>query len=161
MERSEAEDFLYTEARMLDGGHWRDWQQLFTEDAIYWIPANRTDCDPDLHVSYIYDNMDLLEERLGRLESGQCYAQMPPSVTLHQVGNVLVENSGEDQVTLRSNLILHEFRNNTQRRFYPLQTFPAECEHVLEKQDGEWKIKFKKVNLLNCDGEIVDLTFLV
>ena len=161
MERSEAEDFLYAEARMLDAGQLREWQKLFTEDATYWIPANRTDCDPDQHVSFVYDNMDLLNERLGRLESDQCYAQIPPSTTLHQIGNVQVENNGGNQVRLHSNLVLHEFRNNTQRRFYPLQTFPAQCEHVLEKQGKEWKIKFKKVSLLNCDGEIPDLTFLI
>lgn len=161
MHRAEAEDFLYHEARLLDAKQWREWQKLFTDDAVYWVPANRGDYDPAHHVSFIYDNMDLLNERLGRLESPVCYAQQPPSTTLHQIGNVIVEDCGPDHARILSNLGLFEFRNNSQRRFYPLQTFPAHCEHHLQRMPGGWRIKFKKVTLLNCDGEIFDLTFLL
>ena len=161
MERSEAEDFLYREARLLNTGRNREWQKLFTDDAIYWVPANDPDSDPEEHVSYIYDDMDLLNERLGRLESEFCFAQQPASSTLHQISNVEVENGADGEVTLRSNTLIFEFRNNGQQRFYPLQTFSAFCEHRLRKEDGEWKIAYKKVALLNCDGEIQDLTFLM
>jgi len=161
MERSEAEDFLYSEARLLNSGKNREWQKLFTEDAIYWVPANDPDSDPEEHVSYIYDDMELLNERLGRLESEFCFAQQPASNTLHQISNVEVENGTDNEVTLRSNVLIYEFRNNGQQRFYPLQTFPAFCEHRLRKEGDEWKIAYKKVALLNCDGEIQDLTFLM
>ena len=161
MERSEAEDFLYREARLLNTGKNREWQKLFTEDAIYWVPANDPDADPTEHVSYIYDDMELLNERLGRLESEFCFAQQPASSTLHQISNVEVENGSNGEVTLRSNTLIFEFRNNGQQRFYPLQTFPAFCEHRLRKEGGEWKIAYKKVALLNLDGEIHDLTFLI
>ena len=53
MERSEAENFLYREARLLNTGKNREWQKLFTRDAIYWVPANDPDADPEEHVSYI------------------------------------------------------------------------------------------------------------
>lgn len=161
MERSQAEDFLYHEARLLDEGRWRDWQALFTDDAVYWVPSNKTDYDPQEHCSFIYDDMELLDDRLGRLESGQCWAQQPASTTLHQIGNVQVLANGGSEATIHSNLILYEFRNNTQRRFYPLQTFPAHCEHRVVQDGDAWRIKFKKVSLLNCDGEILDLTFLL
>ena len=119
MNRSEAEDFLYREARLLNSGENREWQKLFTEDAIYWVPANDPNADPELHVSYIYDDMELLNERLGRLESDYCFAQQPPSSTLHQISNVEVEANGSaDEVTLRSNALIYEYRNNTQQRFY-------------------------------------------
>ena len=72
-----------------------------------------------------------------------------------------VEESGPDYAKISSNLALFEFRNNSQRRFYPLQTFPAHCEHHLQRTADGWKIKLKKVVLLNCDGEIFDLTFLL
>lgn len=161
LSRAEAENFLYHEARLLDEGHWRDWQKLFTADAKYWIPLSTVvDADPDHHISIIYDDMDLLEERLGRLESGACHAQIPPSRTLHLIGNVSVSLS-DSEVIVNSNLLLHEYRSNTQPRFYPVQSFPAHCEHRLRWQDGRWKIAFKKVVLLNCDGEIFDLSFLI
>ncbi|MEL0083137.1 MAG: aromatic-ring-hydroxylating dioxygenase subunit beta [Gammaproteobacteria bacterium] len=161
MDRSQAEDFLYREARLLNTGKNREWQKLFTRDAIYWVPANDPDSDPEEHVSYIYDDMDLLDERLGRLESDSCWAQQPPSTTLHQISNVEVEPDTENEVTLRSNVLIYEYRNNVQRRFYPMQCFPAFCEHRLRKEGDQWKIAYKKVALLNCDGEIHDLTFLI
>lgn len=161
LQRSDAEDFLYHEARLLDQGQWREWQKLFTDDAIYWVPSNQSDYDPTQHVSIVYDDMQLLDDRLGRLESDYCFAQQPPSSTLHQIGNVSIETIGGDEVAVTCNVVIYEFRNNTQRRFYPLQTFPAHCDYRLQRVDGQWKIKFKKVTLLNCDGEITDLTFLL
>lgn len=161
MDRQAAEDFLYREARLLDEGKWREWQKLFTTDAIYWIPSNAADIDPELHVSFVYDNMQLLEDRLWRLESGRAVAQEVPSVTLHQIGNVEVEQSASDSLRLFSNLVLYEFRDNSQMRMVPLQIFPARCEHRLRRENDHWKICFKKVSLLTCDGEITDLSFLI
>ena len=161
MTRSEAEDFLYAKARLLDEQRWREWQQLFTEDALYWIPSNDIDADPEEHIAFVYDDMELLDERLRRLESGACHAQIPPSSTLHQIGNVSVEQAGDDQARVRSNLVLYEFKTNSQVRLRPLNAFPAHCEHHLRRVDGEWRIAYKKVGLLNCDGEITNLTFLI
>jgi 3-phenylpropionate/cinnamic acid dioxygenase small subunit len=159
--RADAEDFLYREARLLDEGHWREWQKLFMPDALYWLPSSAApEVDPDNYISIIYDDMDLLNERLGRLESGACHAQIPSSRTLHVIGNVMV-SAAENHAVVFSNQVIHEYRSNTQSRFYPLQAFPAHCEHHLRWHACEWKMAFKKVQLLNCDGEIFDLSFLI
>ena len=39
--RAEAENLLYREAALLDEGSWDDWLALFTEDAVFWMPAWR------------------------------------------------------------------------------------------------------------------------
>ena len=39
LSRSDAEDILYNEARMLDERRYRDWLATLTADAIYWVPA--------------------------------------------------------------------------------------------------------------------------
>ncbi|MBL4743168.1 MAG: aromatic-ring-hydroxylating dioxygenase subunit beta [Cycloclasticus sp.] len=161
MTRAEAEDFLFAEAMLLDQGKLQDWQQLFTDDALYWLPYSRDpDIDPKKHVSILYDDMELLDERIKRIQSGACHAQIPGSRTLHTVNNVRVKTVA-NEVVIESYLTLHEYRSNRQDRFYPLQTLAANCEHRLVKHDGEWKMTYKKVVLLNCDGEIYDLSFLI
>lgn len=159
--RHAAEDFLYHEARLLDESRWREWQSLFLDEALYWVPANADpNVDPSMHISIIYDNMALLQERIGRLESGACHAQIPPSRLMHMVSQVSVLET-ESHWVVRSNQVIYEYRGNTQARFYPLQTLPAMCEHHLQWVDGAWKMAYKCVRLLHCDSEIFDLSFLI
>ena len=75
----EIEQFLYHEARLLDAGQFEAWFALFTEDAVYWVPAGRDDIDPTRHVSIIYDDHARLQKRIARLYSGHAYAQDPAS----------------------------------------------------------------------------------
>lgn len=161
MNRSDAESFLCREAVLLDHKRLDEWAALFSDDALYWIPANQGDYDPRQHVSFVYDNMTLLKERIGRLQGEHCHAQQPPSSTLHTVSNVEVELLEPGRVRVHSNAVIYEFRNNAQRRFYPLQTFPTFCTHELREEQGRWRIALKKVVLLNADGEIFDLSFLL
>lgn len=160
-DRDAIEAFLIEEAQLIDHKRWRDWQQLFSADAIYWIPSNRLDADPTQHVSFVYDDMELLNERLKRLESEFCFAQAVPSSTLHQISNIAIapgEQNGE--VAVRSNQVIYEYKANSQRRLETVNVFPAFCEHVLRRgDDGGWQIRYKKVGLLNCDAEITNLTF--
>ena len=51
--RSAVEDFLYMEARLLDNRQFEEWMDLFTDDALYWVPAGRDDIDPSRHVSIV------------------------------------------------------------------------------------------------------------
>lgn len=156
----QAEEFLYHEAQLLDQRKWRLWQKLFTNDAIYWIPGTLEDHDPRFHLSIIYDDAVLLNDRIGRLESGHAHAQEPESRTLHQVSNVRFEQR-EDLLTLYSNQVIHEFKPNAQRRMEPVNVFPGFCEHDLVGEPGAWRIRRKKVTLLQSDGTITNLTFLI
>lgn len=158
------EQFLTHEARLLDHGQWREWQKLFAPDSLYWIPASIEPYDPTLHISIAYDDPVLLADRIGRLESGEAHAQEPPSRTLHQISNVSVtaNNDGDgDGLTVLSNQVIFEFKPNAQRRMGPINVFPGECEHRLVGKPGEWKIRSKKLTLLNADGTITNLAFLI
>jgi len=54
----EAAALLYREALLLDRGDWDEWLQLFTDDAVFWMPAWRDEltptADPDRELSLIY-----------------------------------------------------------------------------------------------------------
>src|ERR1700761_8481122 len=85
--RSAVEDFLYMEARLLDNRQFEEWMDLFTDDAVYWVPAGRDDIDPSRHVSIIHDDKAAIAKRIKRLRSGFAYAQDPPSPVPRLISN--------------------------------------------------------------------------
>src|SRR5262245_46640632 len=71
-------EFLHREARLADEARYAEWLALWTDDAVYWVPAT-TDpaADPDKHLSHIYDNRGGLETRVKLLQTGHRYARSP------------------------------------------------------------------------------------
>ena len=155
LNRPEAEDLLYREARHLDDLRYQDWLAMLDENATYWIPCNGEGNDPNREISLVFDDRKRLTDRIGRLESGLAHAQNPPSKTKRLVSNVQIENATEDAATVLSGFILYELRRGKER------IFAGRCEHRMHLVDGTWKIASKKVVLMNNDEVIDNLTFIV
>ena len=49
--RTDVEDFLFAEAELLDEWRLPEWLELFTDDAIYYVPATdlAVDASPESH----------------------------------------------------------------------------------------------------------------
>src|SRR5438094_527373 len=79
-ERQAATEFVYREARLADEARYAEWHALWTDDAVYWVPAT-TDpaADPEKHLSHIYDNRARLDTRIKLLQTGHRYSQEPAS----------------------------------------------------------------------------------
>lgn len=150
----EVEQLLYREARLLDGRQLEEWLAMFTGDAVYWCPSNRYDIDPRREVSIIYDDAARLADRVGRLRSGLAFAQQPPSRTRRHVTNVEIVEEGELLVA-HSNFIIVEVRRGKQN------LFSGHNEHRLRQVRDEWKIAFKKIDLVNNDLPFENLAFLL
>jgi 3-phenylpropionate/cinnamic acid dioxygenase small subunit len=148
------EQFLYHEARLLDTQQFEAWLELFTEDATYWLPLEHGQKDPSETSSLIYDDRTLLELRVKQARHPRAHARQPLARTVHQVGNVLVleENAGELRVA--STLSLIEFRQEKQRLWGAL------VEHRLRRAGGTYRIARKRVDLVNCEGELEGLAVL-
>jgi benzoate/toluate 1,2-dioxygenase beta subunit len=158
LSRSDAEDILYSEARLLDERRFRDWLAMFTADATYWVPAGGEGVDPKREVAIIYDDVAKLSGRIERLESGIAHAQSPPSKTRRVVSNVQIEESseeGEDAATVFSAFILYELRRSKER------LFAGRGVYRMRFEDGRWKIAGRKIVLVNNDEVIDNLTFIV
>ena len=153
--RSEAEDLLYREARLLDDLRHQEWLAMLDENATYWIPCNGEGTDPNREISLVFDDKHRLTDRIGRLQSGLAHAQNPPSKTKRLVSNVQIENATENTATILSGFILYELRRGKER------VFAGRYEHRLNLVDGTWKIASKKVVLMNNDEVIDNLTFIV
>ena len=148
-----AEQFLYHEARLLDTQQLEAWLELFTEDATYWVPLERDQKDPLQTSSIIHDDRTLLELRVKQARHPRAHARLPLARTVHQVGNVMVEE-GKDELKVHSTLQVVEYRNEKQR------VFGALVEHRLRPANGSFKIAHKRVDLVNSEGELDGIAIL-
>lgn len=146
---SQVSEFLYREAWLIDERRFEEWLALFDEAGEYWVPALWNQPDPLDHVSLFYEDRDLLAMRVRRLRHAHTTAQKPASRTCHQVGNIMLDqvDPATGLVTVRSNLLLVEYRRMEQRIFAGL------CRHTLKPVGDELRILRKRVDLLNCDSD--------
>lgn len=151
----QVEQFLYTEARLMDTHAYEDWLSLWDEEALYWVPSNDDDADPSRQISIIYDNRNRLEDRVARLNSGAAWSQDPASRLSRVVSNIEINQSEEGGV------IVHSKFNLTELRREEITTHAGSVVHELTNKAGELKIRKKKVILINNDSFIGNLTFLL
>ena len=83
-----------------------------------------------------------------RLDHPKIHSQKPASRTCHYVTNIEIgEDHGvKDEVLVRSNLMMLEYRLDKQT------CYGGRCQHLLRVTDGGYKIAWKRVDLINCDG---------
>ncbi|HXG18653.1 MAG TPA: aromatic-ring-hydroxylating dioxygenase subunit beta [Methylomirabilota bacterium] len=155
VDRHQVESFLYREARLMDEHAYDEWLALWTDDALYWVPSNDDDYDPQRHVSIVYENKARLEDRIFRLKSGVAYAQDPKSRLSRIVANVEIEEADNGEV------IVHSTFNLTALRRKKMDTFAGRVIHKLRPVGDGFKIAYKKVILINNDEVINNLTFLI
>src|SRR3984893_3415053 len=94
-----AADFLYLEARLADEARYAEWLALWTDDAVYWVPATTDpDADPERHLSHIYDNRARLETRVKLLQTGVRHSQEPASQMRRLVSNIEVEAAADGEL---------------------------------------------------------------
>jgi 3-phenylpropionate/cinnamic acid dioxygenase small subunit len=146
-------DFLYHETALLDERRFDEWLELFTDDALYWIPQG-DEVDPIRHVSLVYDDRRRLHERVLRLGSGFAYSQDPPSKTCHVVGNVQASDGAEGELEVASTLLVAEVRRNLQN------VYAGRVTHTLVPDGEGFRIRKKVIRLVNSDIPLGNVTFL-
>tara|TARA_R110002020_G_scaffold291182_1_gene506637 strand:- start:51 stop:545 length:495 start_codon:yes stop_codon:yes gene_type:complete len=91
---------LGREALLLDEKDWDGWLSLYTEDAVYWVPAwddrERLTADPNREISLIYyPNRGGLEDRVFRIRTGRSSASTPGARTSHLFSLLSVTDKGD------------------------------------------------------------------
>lgn len=152
---AEVEQFLYREARLQDSHAYDDWEALWTDDAIYWIPANGADIDPEEQMSIIYDNRSRIGLRIKQFHTGQRHTQMPRSNLGRVVSNIEILSDDGSEIHAASNAMIFEsnLRGDT--------VWATRNEFVLRRSDEGLRMARKKVVLVNNDKPIYTLSFLV
>ena len=149
------EQFLFREARYEDEHRYQDWEALWADDGIYWVPANGDDIDPEQEMSIIYDNRSRIGLRVKQLLTGKHHTQSPHSRLRRLIANV--ELLGEDARGFRVGANAIVFESNQRGD----TIWGARLEYVLRPAEGDFKIAWKKVTLVNNDKPIYTLSFLI
>ena len=159
LDRDAVTAFLYREARLADEARYAEWLALWTDDAVYWVPAT-TDpaADPDTHISHIYDNRARLETRIKLLQTGHRYSQEPASGMRRVISNVEIEAHESGDFVAGSNFVLAELAVQAK---HEMHWWVGRTTHRLRRVDGALRMAQKKVVLINAAEPLPNLAFLI
>ena len=139
--RQQVEDFLYSEAALLDAWRLDDWLLLFDADAKYEVPCNDApDGDPSRDLMLIDDNYTRLAARVARLNSRHAHREFPHSRTNHQVFNVRVDPS-DDEIAVTALFTVWRFRAGRS------SCYVGRYRYRLRRCDGSFRIAFRRAEL--------------
>lgn len=139
----EVEQFLFHQAELLDGQHWRGYLDLFTADSIYWMPVAPEQTEWLNSPSIFAEDRWMREVRLGRITHPNAWSQAPHWMTSHLVGNVVIESASPAQVQVRSRFHMAEYRRDRHRQF------SGTYRHTLVREQDQFRIKLQRVDLFN------------
>ena len=147
MSAAEITSLIYREARLLDEKRWDEWYELYTEDALYWVPLTRGQPDGIDHTSLAYEDKLLLRLRIERLRQHPP-SQQPQSFSQHvlQAPEIAAEQDGAWRA--RTAFAYAESRGDA------MLWLAGTAEHHLVREGAALRIRLKRVNLVNCDAAL-------
>jgi len=145
------EQFLYREAELLDGFALEEWLTLLDEDILLEVPirvARHPGSErPEFseNTNYLKEDYEMIRERVGRLEKEYAWSENPRSRIRHVIGNVIVIETTESELTVANNQ--HVFRSYGDTADHDLLS--AQRHTVLRRGDdaGEFSIGHRTVYL--------------
>ncbi|MEP7303578.1 MAG: aromatic-ring-hydroxylating dioxygenase subunit beta [Caldimonas sp.] len=144
-------DFVVREARLLDEKRYPEWNALFTDDAIYWVPLVPMQPEGLDHTSHLYEDKLLRELRIERLKSPRAFSQQPPTRSLHLLQTPTVEPA--DPARAGEHLVRTVFQY-TESQGDEMNSLVGVCWHRLVVDNGALRIRQKRVDLLNSDAAL-------
>lgn len=144
----EFEKFVTAELELLDGREFEAWRDLFAEDGVYWVPSRMDQESPDDELSLFYDDREIMDLRIQRLRHPRVHAQIPYTRATHVVGNFVINDADEKGGTygFACRFVMHEYRPEMVQR-----AFSGRYEYVVVRDANSFKIRSKKVTVINCD----------
>jgi benzoate/toluate 1,2-dioxygenase subunit beta len=156
LDRREAEDFLYREARFADEHQYDAWESLWTPDGLYWVPANDDDADRMTRISIVHDNRNRIATRIAQFKTGRRHSQVPRSRLRRVVSNVeLLGHAEHGDLVVEANFVLVESRERGK------ELWAGRYTYHLRVVDGAVAMSYKKVALVDNARPIATLSFLI
>ncbi len=145
--------FIEHEARLLDDCRWAAWSALFAEDGVYWMPATPGQPDPINHVSLIHDTPLLRAVRIERFGNPNAFSLQPRPRAARMVTGVAIESAEPGLVVARSSLLAIQYADDRKT------IFAGHVHHHLIPDGAAFRMRLKRVELIDCDGVQNDIHF--
>lgn len=153
-QKVEVEQFLFLEAELADSCQYDDWLALWAVGEIeYWVPCNDDHSDPQHSIAIILDDRQHLVERLARMKHRRAHTFVPAGRFQRVVGNIRTTLEGDD-VIVTSTFVLGSLKRSLQEMWF------GRTIHRLELDGDDWRMRTKKVMLLNNDEAMSNILFL-
>lgn len=142
------ERLLYQEATYLDKADLDSWLTLYTEDGTYWMPVVEDQEDPINHVSLFYDDRVMMEIRKRNFVHPRAASKDHKVRSSHIIANIRIEakDDATGNCTVGSNFQAMQYYRGEKVMYGGTYT------HELIAVDESYKIKSKRVDLINCDA---------
>ncbi|MFY0480073.1 aromatic-ring-hydroxylating dioxygenase subunit beta [Achromobacter marplatensis] len=140
--------FVYHEAMLLDTQRYDDWLSLYVSDGLYWMPLSPDQPMRDESPSLLYEDLLLLRLRVERYRNPRAHSLHPAVRGLRILQAPQIEE-GEPGAVLhqtRTPFLYVETQGDSQRML------AATAHHTIEGRPGAFKLRMKKVVLLNADA---------
>jgi len=152
----ELEQFLYREAELLDDYRLEEWLDCLADDITIRAPIRR-DTHPGTEQSeftrdgyYIYNEYDVLRERVTRLGKEYAWAENPRSRVRHNITNVRVTDADDDEYVVGNNQLVYRSHGNTAEH----DVLSAERETTLRRVDDGFEVADRTIYF---DDSVIDL----
>ena len=146
----EIEQLLYEEASYLDRPDLDKWIDMYTEDGTYWMPAIPDQEDPHNHISLFYDDRVIMEVRRRNFVHPAAASKDYTVRASHIISNIRVQELDEEtgSCTVTSNFHCWMYYLEKQTPYAGTYT------HELVRDGDRYRIKSKRVDIINCDAAL-------
>lgn len=157
MSAASAVELVYREARLIDEKRLDEWYDLFAADALYWMPLSRDQPLGEAHTSLFYEDKLLLKVRIERLRHPNAFSQNQPSFCQHILQQPALEDGdpASGACVLRTPFVYVEAQRDGQLMLAGV------VYHHLVSQSGDWRIRMKKIELLNREAALPSIQLLL
>jgi 3-phenylpropionate/cinnamic acid dioxygenase small subunit len=137
------------EARLLDEHRYDEWLALFADDGRYWVPLQGAAQQEGAAQNALADeDRLLLQLRIERLKNPRAHSQHPTSRCQHVLQAATVTLDEPERCELRTPFVYIESRGERQLML------AGTCSHRLVKVGGDWRIRLKRVDLLDAGAPL-------
>lgn len=151
----EVTQFIYREARLQDDHEYDAWEALWTDDGVYWIPANGEGTDPEHEMSIVYDNRSRIALRVKQFNTGKRPSQTPRSRLRRIVSNVEILDHDDTHVRVTANAMVFESHTRGDT------IWASRNEYRLRREGEGLRMAAKKVILVNNETALYSMAFLI
>lgn len=155
--QAELTAFVYHEAMLLDTRRYDDWLALYAESGLYWMPLSQDQALGDEAPSLLHEDLLLLRLRIQRYGNPRAHSLHPAvrGLRILQAPQLLTSDASTSLHELRTPFLYVETQGDTQKML------AATAFHTVQGNPGAFRLRMKKVVLLNSDASMPAIQLLL
>ena len=148
--RAELRALVYREARLIDEGALDEWYDLFTDDALYWMPLKRGQREDEVYNALFHEDKLMLKVRIERLKDPNAFSQAPPSHCQHVLQRPEIDGFDADagRFSTRTPFVYVESQLDDQFML------AGAAHHEVVASNDALRIRRKRIELLNREAAL-------